>query len=98
MSCMQKRLTISVDDFRHLSIHCVHCGSVVTMDLAEPKDKFSFPQFVPSKCPLCNRAYDCQMAPAIQGFIESLRILQRYYADRVSFSGTPEDVNPCLSN
>jgi len=66
---MQSDFVISLHDMRYVEIHCAHCSTVVTMDMArreqmgDRKDAFA-----PIQCPGCATPYDSKVRPAVDEF------------------------------
>jgi NAD-dependent SIR2 family protein deacetylase len=66
---MQSDFVISLHDMRYVEIHCSHCSTVVTMDMArreqmgDRKDAFA-----PMQCPGCATPYDSKVRPAVDEF------------------------------
>ena len=74
---MRKETVFSIQELRHVSITCPHCGTQVVLDMANYERKIPPRQgdrytFAPQQCPACKVPYDSA--------IPALDMLQQAYA------------------
>jgi hypothetical protein len=73
---MRKEAVFSIQELRHVSITCPHCGTKVILDMAryEPRASRDYVGFAPRSCPAlsCKKPYDSA--------IVALDTLQEVYA------------------
>lgn len=66
---MQNDFVISLSDMRYVEIHCSHCPTIVTMDMADKNRSTERKNaFAPLQCPGCAIAYDSKVRPAVDEF------------------------------
>jgi hypothetical protein len=72
----QNEIIVSLSDLRYVEIHCSHCSTKVTLDMAKPSElseKQGF--FAPKECPGCRTIYDSAIRPAVDVFQKAYRSL-----------------------
>ena len=84
MCAMQKELILDFDELKHISVTCLQCGAITTVDVTNEKMRPA------GRCPSCFREFDSHSTQeAIAAFVEAYRKVSRL-KDRIAFRITLE--------
>jgi transcription elongation factor Elf1 len=95
MLLMHKQPVLSIEDFRYVSIHCVHCNSTLTIDLeGEVVGRRAY--FAPIACSVCGHDFDSA--------VQNLNLFNQVYKklgavkNVLTFSGEAENEDEMAGN
>jgi hypothetical protein len=66
---MKKIALIPLNDLRHLSVTCQHCGTEVVLDVSKrPSPETHVDSYTPNRCPGCTAHYDSTIKSNVDRF------------------------------